>query len=80
MAKADPVAQRDPASMNYEEAFQELRSVVQSIEAGTLPLDESLQAFERGTALLKRCRAVLDDAELKVRELTAADLGGGKTA
>lgn len=61
-------------SLRYEEASQELRTIVADIESGRLPLDDSLRAFQRGTQLLGRCRQLLDDAELKVREVTAKDL------
>ncbi len=78
MSSRQPEAPKPVESLSYEEAFQELRAVVQSIEGGQLPLDQSVQAFQRGTELLKRCQSVLDTAELRVRELTTAQLAGGQ--
>ena len=42
-----------------------------SLEAGELPLEEALTLFERGQALAARCGQLLDQAELKVKQLTA---------
>jgi exodeoxyribonuclease VII small subunit len=71
MAKKKPVAE-----MTYEEAFEELQSVVTELESGELPLEESLALFERGQALSKRCSALLEDAELKLKELVPDGEGG----
>lgn len=77
MSNRQPEAAKPVANLSYEEAFQELRAVVQSIEGGQMPLDQSVQAFQRGTELLRRCQDVLETAELRVKELTAAQLAGG---
>jgi exodeoxyribonuclease VII small subunit len=42
---------------------------VQQLEAGELPLEESLQLFEQGVGALKRCHAILDKAEKRIRLL-----------
>ena len=47
----------------------ELESLVERLEAGDLPLEESLQAFERGVALTRSCQGALKDAEQKVEVL-----------
>jgi len=54
----------------FEQAFAELEETVQKLEAGGLTLEESLTLFERGQALAARCNAQLDEAELKVRQLS----------
>jgi len=62
---------QDPASeLDFEEAYRLLQEVVEQLEKGNLPLQESLALFERGTQLVRRCTAVLDEAELKVTLLT----------
>jgi exodeoxyribonuclease VII small subunit len=62
-------------SMTYEEAYAELEGIVETLEAGTLPLEESLALFERGQALSKQCGELLEKAELKLQELTE-DIAG----
>jgi len=50
--------------------MQELESLVETLEQGDLPLEESLQAFERGVALTRVCQQALDEAEQKVKILS----------
>ena len=64
--------------MNFEEALAELDETVRQLEAGDLPLDESLALFERGQRLSARCQGLLQAAELKVQQL-APKAGGGHT-
>jgi len=56
--------------LSFEEAFAELEETVRKLEAGGLTLEESLALYERGQALAAYCNAQLDQAELKVRQLT----------
>ena len=58
------------AKMKYEEAFAELETIVAALESGEHPLDESMTMFERGQGLVKRCALLLDQAELKVQQLS----------
>lgn len=53
----------------FEAALAELEQVVADMEAGQLPLEESLTAYKRGTELLQQCRARLEDAQQQVRIL-----------
>lgn len=55
--------------MTYEETFAELQAVVTALEGEGRPLDESIAYYERGQALARRCAALLEKAELKVRQL-----------
>lgn len=64
----------DPESLSYEMAVEELESIVERIESGEASLEESMKLYERGTKLLRRCRAVLDQAEQKLTELDASAL------
>lgn len=67
---------KPPAS--FEAALQELESIVQTLEGGGAPLEESLKAYERGTGLLNFCQTTLGQAEQKIRILdngTLRDLG-----
>ncbi len=71
MAKTEP---KSIEKMTYEEASTELETVVAALEMEGRPLEESLALFERGQALVKRCAALLEQAELKVRQLAGENL------
>ena len=59
--------------LTYEQAFQELESIVAALEDEGKPLEETLALFERGQLLAKHCAGLLDNAELKVQQLTDED-------
>ncbi len=54
---------------SFEEAMQELEQLVARMEAGELPLEASLAAYQRGTELVKYCAAQLDRVEKQVKVL-----------
>jgi exodeoxyribonuclease VII small subunit len=56
--------------MDFETAFNALQENVSKLEGEDLPLEQALALFECGQALVKRCAALLEEAELKVRTLT----------
>jgi exodeoxyribonuclease VII small subunit len=53
----------------FEELYYELDETVRKLEAGDLSLAESLALFERSIKLAEQCNALLDRAELRVRQL-----------
>jgi exodeoxyribonuclease VII small subunit len=59
----------DDAPKSFEAALAELEKIVQSMEAGTLPLEESLAAHKRGIELAKYCQGRLAQAQAQVRVL-----------
>lgn len=61
-----------PAS--FEAALSELEGIVRAMEAGQLPLEESLAVYERGAALLKHCQQALSAAEQKLQILEEGQL------
>ncbi len=61
---------------SFEDLYRELEETVRKLESGDLPLAEAVALFERSTALAERCNALLDNAELRVRQLTARPDGG----
>ena len=56
-------------SYTFEQSIQRLDEIVKRMEQGNVPLAESLQLFEEGTALVTTCSQLLDEAELKVVRL-----------
>jgi exodeoxyribonuclease VII small subunit len=55
--------------LKFEAALAELEQIVQNMEGGRLPLEESLEAYRRGSELLKHCQQQLGDAERKIQIL-----------
>ncbi len=60
------------SELGYEDARDELIAVVQQLEQGGLSLDDSLQLWERGEALAKRCEEHLAGARERVEQAIAA--------
>jgi len=61
-------------SQSFEAALAELESIVASMEAGQLPLEQSLAAYKRGAELLKYCQSALAEVQQQVRILEADTL------
>ena len=55
----------------FEENMMRLEQIVRIMERGEVPLDESLQLFREGTALVQSCGKLLDKAELEVNKVIA---------
>jgi exodeoxyribonuclease VII small subunit len=60
---------RSPEPPEFEQALDELESVVERLEQGDLPLDEALRAFERGVELTRHCHNALKAAQQRVEIL-----------
>jgi exodeoxyribonuclease VII small subunit len=56
-------------TLDFETAMRDLEALVERLEHGDLPLEESLAAFERGVMLTRTCQAALKEAEQKVEIL-----------
>lgn len=59
----------------FEENMQRIEQIVHTIEQGDIPLNESLKLFQEGTALVRKCQELLDNAELQVKEISKANDG-----
>ena len=62
-----------PDDFNFEKAMTEIKSIVEAIEEGQLPLDESIKKYENALTLIKKCQNLLQTANQKIEEITAAD-------
>jgi exodeoxyribonuclease VII small subunit len=56
----------DPG-LRYEEALKDLEKLVSQMESGKLSLEETLSAYQRGTALLNHCQGVLAQVEQQIK-------------
>jgi exodeoxyribonuclease VII small subunit len=64
---------KDIGELNFEEAIEELTSIVGKIEEGVIPLQDSLEQYERGMALIKRCKDILQKAEKRIEKISEAE-------
>lgn len=68
-------AKPDANSLSFEDALKELEGIVQQLERGDVPLEESIAIYERGAALKQRCDTLLKQAESKVEKITISAEG-----
>jgi len=61
--------EEDSKPLDFEAAMRDLEELVERLEHGELPLEESIAAFERGVMLTRSCQMALKDAEQKVEIL-----------
>lgn len=55
--------------MHFEESIRELEEIIKKLESGNLPIEKSIEAFEKGIGLVKECRKLLDTAQKQVNNL-----------
>jgi exodeoxyribonuclease VII small subunit len=63
----------DIGKMSFEEAIKELTDIVGKIEQGKIPLQDSLEQYEKGMALIKHCRGILEKAEKRIEKISEAE-------
>jgi exodeoxyribonuclease VII small subunit len=69
---AERKAQADIRTMSFEDALQELESIVRNLESGSGKLDAAIDAYERGAALKKHCEAKLREAQARIEKISIA--------
>jgi len=68
----------DISKLSFEEAIKELTGIVERIEQGEIPLQDSLQQYERGMALIKHCRTILQKAEQRIEKISKEETSEGR--
>lgn len=63
--------------IGFEASVEQVEALIDKIEQGEIGLEESVEAYEKGVALIKRCRGILDHAEQRITELTDSGDSGG---
>ena len=63
----------DISKPNFEESIKQLKEIVERIEQGQIPLQDSLEQYEKGMALINHCRGVLQKAEKRIEKISAQD-------
>ena len=72
---ADKMQKNDVGKLSFEEAITGLTDIVGRIEQGLTPLQDSLEQYERGMALIKHCRTILQKAEQRIEKITKEEEG-----
>ena len=70
-------AENEPKPVDFEAAMRDLEEIVERLEHGDLPLEESLAAFERAVILTRSCQTALKEAEQRV-EILLKNAGGAR--
>jgi len=56
--------------LTFEQAIGQLKEIVNKIEQGEIPLQDSLEQYEEGMALIKHCRGILQKAEKRIERIS----------
>jgi exodeoxyribonuclease VII small subunit len=62
-------------SAGFDQVLERLRGIVERLEQGNLPLEDSLKTFEEGVLLARRGHTLLDAAEKRIEILTRGEDG-----
>jgi exodeoxyribonuclease VII small subunit len=73
------MAKTDLAKLSFEDALKELEEIVQKLETGGVPLEDSIGLYERGAALKAYCEAKLKSAQEKIEKIVVSETGAVKT-
>lgn len=65
--------------LSFEQALEELETIVRDLESGKAPLEKSIDSYERGMALKLHCEAKLREARAKIEKITVAKDGSLST-
>lgn len=66
-------SENDVNEISFEQALSQLTGLVEKLESGELPLEESVAAFEQGVKLSRRCESLLDEAEQRLQVLNNSE-------
>ncbi|MEM9009603.1 MAG: exodeoxyribonuclease VII small subunit [Pseudomonadota bacterium] len=77
---AESEAKTPVDEMSFEEAMAALEAIVSKLEAGDVPLEDSITLYERGAALKAHCEARLQAAEARVAQITTGAEGAATGA
>jgi exodeoxyribonuclease VII small subunit len=73
------MSEKAEPQVDFEQALDELETLVEALERGDMPLEQALSSFERGVSLTRTCQQALRDAEQKVEILLKTPAGDADT-
>ncbi len=71
---------KDISSLSFEQSLAELEAIVQELESGQAPLEQSIALYERGARLKAHCEAKLEAARLKVDKIVVGSQGAAEAS
>lgn len=71
MVEAMSETNSDIAALSFEEALRALEEIVRGLESGEVPLDKTMDLYERGEKLRLHCQARLDAAQMRIEKIVA---------
>jgi exodeoxyribonuclease VII small subunit len=60
----------DISKLSFEDSIKHLKEIVEQIEQGEIPLQDSLDQYEKGMTLIKHCRTILQQAEKRIEKIS----------
>lgn len=66
----------DLSSLSFEDALRRLEAIVQQLESGDVPLDQSITLYAEGDKLRAQCQRRLADAQARIEKITLGSDGG----
>ncbi|WP_254492248.1 exodeoxyribonuclease VII small subunit [Bartonella sp. B1099] len=69
------IQEGDITALSFEQALKQLETIVENLERGDVPLEQSIDIYERGEALKKHCEKLLKVAEAKVEKIQLSQTG-----
>jgi exodeoxyribonuclease VII small subunit len=66
----------DVSKLNFEDSIKQLKEIVERIELGEIPLQDSLEKYEKGMTLIKHCRTILQQAEERIEKISKEEAAG----
>ena len=70
---AEKKTKKDTTKLSFEESIKRLKEIVDKIEQGEIPLQDSLEQYEQGMGLIKHCREILEKAEARIEKISKAE-------
>ena len=77
---AEKKRKEDIKKLNFEESIKQLKEIVERIEQGQIPLQDSLEQYEEGMALINHCRGILQKAEKRIEKISKQEQGAEEAA
>ena len=75
---ADKKDESDVSKLSFEQSLERLEKIVNDLERGDVPLEESIKIYEQGEALKRHCATLLQAAEDKVEKIRVGADGTAK--
>ena len=69
----------DISELSFEDSIKELTNIVAKVEQGQIPLQDSLEQYEKGMALIKQCRGILQKAEKRIEKISEQEIKSQET-